>query len=558
MIEMKNIKNILNIKAVLFLCLSVILFNACQADEQVFEKTRLFRPVLSQNLTAEGNVIIVNMGKLKAAIGYTLEVSRDTFKTIDYTIKTDTNYVEVNEDLIGEGLYWNTLYQIRATAHADDPQYDSKVSDLGNVQTERFPTILNIPARFDVTDIAARVTWTVAGDAVTSMKVFAGDDLKLKTPLFPATTVTSAEQLAGESFVYGLSPETKYQIAIYSGTTLRGWVDYTTKVADIDPNGPGVIDIRADTNPSAIDNALATAPDGAIILVKRGMTYDMPSYAYNKSVTIRAAYGFGEQKAKLFKDGNMNIASGANIDHIRFIDLEIRGKNYGGNYVFNPSSGNTVINELTFDNCKIGTVRGVVRLRGTNASINTYEIKNSIVDSIGGYGILTCDTQPASGSDWKLTANVKNIKLTNSTFNKVQVGIVSKNNSESIQVEGCTFANYNNYFRYTVNGFNNVINGISVKNSIFGHAWDETQVATTWTTTGIDGLTSTSFDVGNCYTTSDITWASGKLVPNLLPNTYSKGQNDLWVDPQNNDFNFKDKSFVGRITAGDPRWRLKL
>lgn len=555
---MKNIKNILNIKIVLFLCLSVILFNACQADEQVFEKTRLFRPVLSENLTAEGNVIIVNMGKLKAAIGYTLEVSRDTFKTIDYTVKTDTNYVKINEELIGEGLFWNTLYQIRATAHADDPQYDSKISDLGNVQTERFPTILNIPATYDVTDIAARVTWTVAGDAVTSMKVFAGDDLKLKTPLFPETVVTANEQLAGESFVYGLLPDTKYQIAIYSGTTLRGWVDYTTRVADIDPNGPGVIDIRADTSPSAIDNALAIAPEGATILVKRGMTYDMPSYAFNKSVTIRAAYGFGEKKAKLYKDGNMFIAPNTNINHIRFIDLEIRGKNYAANYVFNPNQNNTIINELTFDNCKIGTVRGIVRLRGTNTSINTYEIKNSVVDSIGAtsanYGLLTCDTNPGTPA----TANVKNIKLTNSTFNKIPLLIASRNNSESIQIEGCTFANVTTYFRYNGGtGNNNVTNGISIKNSIFGHAWDETGAATTWTSTGINGgLASTSFDVGNCYTTSDITWSNE--IPNLTPKTYSKGQNDLWVDPQTNNFNFKDKSFVGRITAGDPRWRLKL
>jgi hypothetical protein len=550
---MKNINNILSIKMILFLCLSVIVFNACQADEEVFAKTRLFRPVLSEDLFAEGNVVIVNMGKLKEAIGYTLEVSRDTFKTIDYTIDTEVNRIEINEELIGEELFWNTLYQVRATAHAQDPQYDSKVSDLGNVKTERFPTILNLPATFDVTDIAARVSWTVAGEAVTGIKVFAGDDLKLKTPLFPEKAVTSDEQLAGVSFVDGLSPETNYQIAIYSGTTLRGWVDYKTRVADIDPNGPGVIDIRADESLSAVQNALSTAPDGAIILVKRGMTYDMPSFAINKSVTIRAAYGFGEQKAKLYKDGNMNIASGVNIDHIRFIDLEIRGKNYAGNYVFNPTSVNTNINELLFDNCKIGTLRGILRLRNTT-SINTYEIKNSVVDSIGGYGLLTCDQAPATPQ----TANVKNIKLTNSTFNKVTWLIVSKNNSETIQIEGCTFANVTNYFRYHGGaGNDNVINGISIKNSIFGHAWDETGVATTWTTSGVyQGLANTSFDVGNCYTTSDITWS--KEVPNLTPKTYSKNQSDLWVDPQNNDFNFKDKSFIGRITAGDPRWRLKL
>jgi len=555
---MKNISNILSIKVILFLCLSVIVFNACQADEQMFEKTRLFRPVLSDKLTAEGNVVIVNMGKLKEAISYTLEVSRDTFKTIDYTIKTDTNYVKIDEALVGEELYWNTLYQIRATAHAEDPQYDSKVSDLGNVQTERFPTILNIPAVYDVTDIAARVTWKPLGAAVTSMKVFAGDDLKLKTPLFPETVVTSSEQLSGVSVVNGLSPETKYQIAIYSGTTLRGWVDYTTKVKDIDPNGLGVIDIRANTSPLAINNALATAPEGAIILVKRGMTYEMPSFAINKSVTIRAAYGFGEQKAKLFKDGNMNIAPDVNINHIRFIDLEIRGKNYAANYVFNPNQNNTIINELLFENCKIGTVRGIVRLRGTNTSINTYEIRNSVVDSIGSttanYGLLTCDTNPGTPA----TANVKTIKLTNSTFNKIPSLIVSRNNSVSIQIEGCTFANVNTLFSYSGGANNNnVTGGISIKNSIFGHAWDETKIATTWTTVGIaNGLANTSFDVGNCYTTSDITWS--KEVPNLTPKTYSKGQADLWVDPQNNDFNFKDKSFVGRITAGDPRWRLKL
>ncbi|MES2240151.1 MAG: DUF5123 domain-containing protein [Bacteroidota bacterium] len=550
---MKNISNILSIKMVLFLCLSVMLFNACQEDDQEFEKTRLFRPVLSEKLSAEGNVITVNMGKLKQAIGYTVEVSRDTFKTIDYTIKTDTSYVKINEELIGEELYWNTLYQIRATAHAADPQYDSKVSDFGNIQTERFPTILNIPAVYDVTDIAARVTWSPLGAAVTSMKVFAGDDLKLKTPLFTATAVTSAEQLAGVSVVYGLSPSTKYQIAIYSGTTLRGWVDYTTKVADINPTGPGVIDIRANTSPTAIETTLATAPEGAIILVKRGMTYDMPTFAINKSVTIRAAYGFGEKKARLLKDGNMNIASGVNIDYIRFIDLEIRGKKYDANYVFNPTSVNTNINELLFDNCKIGTLRGMLRLRNTT-SITTYEIKNSVVDSIGGYGLLTCDQAPGTPQ----TANVKNIKLTNSTFNKVTWLVVSKNNSQSIAIEGCTFANVTNYFSYsggTAN--NNVTNGISIKNSIFGHSWDETKIATTFTTTGVSsGLVNTSFDVGNCYTTSDITW--NKEVPNLTPKTYSKGQADLWVDPQNNDLNFKDKSFTGRTTAGDPRWRLKL
>ncbi|MBD0830828.1 DUF4957 domain-containing protein [Aestuariibaculum sediminum] len=554
---MKNHNNIFNIKTILFLCLIVSMFNACDKDDdQNYEKTRLFRPVLNEPLFAEGNSIIVNMGKLKSAVGYTLEVSRDTFATIEYTILSDTNYVEINANNAGEELFWNTIYQVRATAHEADPQYDSKISDLGGVRTETFPSILFSPSSYDVTDVAARVTWEPLGDAITGIKVFAADDLRLTTPLLPEAPVSNEQFLAGEGFVEGLEPESEYQIAIYSGTQLRGWVNFTTRVAEPDYSSiPNLIDIRDNESASAVKDAVASAPDGATILLKRGVTYDLPSTPLDKSITIRAAYGFGEQKAKLFTTGNWNIASGSNIDYIRFIDVEIRGEDYGGDYVFNPSSGDTNVNELLFDNCTIGTLRGVFRLRGTNALVDTYEIRNSVIDSIGGYGLLTCDTNPGTPQ----TATVNNFNLINSTFNKVGWLIQTRNNCESLTIESCTFANFNNYFRFRGgDGNNNVTNGISIQNSIFGHAWDETGTATTYTSSGVyQGLPDTNFTVGNSFTTSDLTWSTGREIPNLESN-YSGTQDDLWVDPQNNDFNFKDKGFAGQYTAGDPRWRTKL
>src|SRR5690606_23027677 len=142
------------------------------------------------------------------------------------------------------------------------------------VRTQRFPTILNIPMAYDVTDVAARVTWTPTGAAVTSMKVFAGADLKLATPLFDAVSVTSDEQQSGESFVYGLEPETDYQIAIYRGEEIRGRVNYGTNGADIEPSLPNVVDLTENESRSAVADAVAAAPAGAIILVKRGVTYD--------------------------------------------------------------------------------------------------------------------------------------------------------------------------------------------------------------------------------------------------------------------------------------------
>lgn len=545
----------ITISRLLFLAVFGILgFTACKEDETIYEQTRLFRPVLNEELYSEANTIIVNMGNLKEAISYTVEVSRDTFKTVDYLIETDTAYVVVDKDLVGEDLFWNTLYQVRATARAADPVYDSKPSDLGNVRTQRFPSIINDPSVYDVIDVAARVTWVKAGAAVTGTRVFAGDDLKLTTPLLPEQPVDGD---AAETIVTGLEPDTKYQIAIYSDDVLRGWVAYTTLPADIDPTAPGVIDVRENTSRSAVADAVTSAPDGATVLVKRGMTYDLPSEALDKSITIRAAYGFGPDKAKLYTTGNWNIAGGANIDHIRFVDLELRGADYSGDYVFNPSTSGVYVGELLFDNCEIGTFRGILRIRGT-VEIDNYIIRNSLVDSIGGYGLLTTDTDPKPSDP---TARVNNILFENSTFNKIQAGITSRNNSNSITIESCTFANFpnssNRIFRYRGGeGNNQVAQGVKIHNSLFGHGWDEAQ-SEVYSVRGMEGLGTTVFDLVNVFSTSDFSFSS-EPIPGFPVGNYTKGQDDLWVSPGANNFNFKDSGFSGKYATGDPRWRAKL
>ena len=552
----------INIKTLLFVFLSCFLcVLSCKDEEEVFPETRLFRPVLNEDLSAEGNSIIVNMGKLKKAVSYTIELSRDTFETIDYTIQSDTNYVVINDALLaGDPLFWNTLYQVRAVAHAPDSQYDSRISDLGSVRTERFPSILNLPASYDVTDVAARVTWTVAGAPVTGIKVFSGSDLKLITPL-SEHDVSSEDQNAGVSIISGLDPATEYQIAIYSGDELRGWADYSTLVPDIDPAAPGVVDLRANEDPDAVENAVVSAADGSTILVKRGVFYNLPSTALSKSITIRAAYGFGEQKARLYTTGNWNIAGASTIDHIRFIDLEIRGADYGGDYVFNPSTSDIFVGELLFENCEVGTLRGILRIRGTNVRIDNYKIINSKVDSLGGYGILTTDTDPNASAP---TAMVNNIVLQNSTFNKIQAGITSRNNTQSITIDGCTFSNFiaagsgNYIFRYRGGaGNNDVINGIQIKNSIFGPGWDEPASGVS-SIRGKDGLPNTNIQIVNCYSTSDFSFIAGYEIPGFPVGTYGGQQTDLWVDPLDGDFNFKDSGFPGRFDSGDPRWRVKL
>jgi hypothetical protein len=566
-LEVKNLQKMKSMKtkkykiqAAIFMLVSCIaLLYACK-DEETYPETRLFRPVLNTQLAASGNSITVDMGNMKKAVSYTLELSRDTFKTTDYTLQLDTNYVVINDQLLkGDPLFWNTLYQLRSVAHAEVAEFDSKVSNLGSVRTERFPTILKLPATYDVTDVAARVSWFVSGSKVTKLKVFAATDLKLATPL-SQFDVSAEQQNSGESFASGLAPSTKYQIAIYSDNVLRGWTDYATLVADINPTAPGVIDVRANTSPTAVADAFATAPAGATILIKRGVTYNLPTANITKSITIRAAYGFGAQQAKLFTTGNWNIGA-ATFDYVRFIDVEIRGNDWTANYVFNPAVNNVSVNEILFENCKIVRLRGIMRIRNTNVVINNFKIINTLVDSLGGYGIFTADQAPVGNPS--TTAKVNNIVLQNSTFNHLQAGITSRNSSLSILVDGCTISNAittestGAIFNYSGGtGNNDVTGGIKIQNTIIGPGWNQTATATN-NIRGKSGLPNTGIEVVNSYKTGDFIFVATFEIGGL--NSYTGKQTDLWIDPLTTDnFNFKDQTYVGKLTTGDPRWRVKL
>ncbi|MCB0635057.1 MAG: DUF5123 domain-containing protein [Lewinella sp.] len=549
-------------KIFIALFVGVLLFSACE-EEVVYEKTRLFRPVLNEELTALDNTIIVNMGNIREAVSYTLEVSRDSFQTIEYTIEADTNYVIIGpETLNGEELFWNTLYQVQATAHAADAAYDSRISDLGNVRTERFPSILQIPTEADIIDRALRVTWTVAGAPVTMIRIFGPDDLGLDNVLLERET-TVDEQTSGIAIFSGLTPETGYQVAIYSaagGTELRGWEGFMTLPQNVDPADPNVIDLSNDEDPDAVVNAMMTAVDGNIILLKKGVLYNLPSDPLDKSITITAAYGFGDQKAILFTTGNWNFAEGVTINHVRFIDVELRGEDIGGDYVFNPNLGTmTRVEELTFDNCVINHFRGVIRIR-SQMFLGDYNILNSVVHHIGGYGIITTDTDGAGN------ASFDNALFQNSTFYKIHAFMTSRQNAQSITIDACTMSELADpngiVFRWRGEDgvLSNVLNGISITNTVWGHAWDEAEGGDLAVRGIYDGLEATSFNIINTWSPSDFAFTAGSEIPGFPALSYSGTAQDLWVAPYADeaDFNFKDSGFAGKYDSGDPRWRAEL
>ncbi|MCX2680000.1 DUF5123 domain-containing protein [Galbibacter sp. EGI 63066] len=551
---MKTNNSIFNIKSLFFLGMCILLFNACDNDDDgvAEEQTRLFRPVLNEPMLAEGNTIIVNMGKLKQAESYTLEVSRDTFSTVEYTIMTDTNYVEINEDLIGQELFWSTLYQVRATAHAADSEYDSKVSDFGNVRTQRFPTILNIPQAYDVTDVAARVSWTVAGATVTGIKVFAPDDLYLEDPLFEEAPVSEDGQLNGEGFVEGLDPETEYQIAIYSDEELRGWVNYTTREAL--PSGGNVIDLRESDDPTILAQTLqGVPPEGSIIMLKKGMVYDMSQPpTLQSSVEIRGAYGFTADLATI----EMGLHKGFNIENnnvnsVVFNEVAIKGP-FNGSFLF-YLNGDGTLGEVRYENCKIGPLRGGLRINSGTGTVDKITMNNVAVDSLESYNLVYMQ-----GSDW----TIGDIHLSNSTFSNIGSSFIRSNNvnnTRSIIIESSTFYEVTHSGRYIFDWGQDgveVTNGIELRNNIFGRGWN-TAGEDDYGIKGVNRLDNTVFILENNWGTGDLDIYSNEIpgIPNF---TYDGASGDLWVDPDNNDFNFEDNSFSGSTNAGDPRWRNEL
>lgn len=538
--------------------MSLAAFFACKPEEEITAETRLFRPVLNKELSAKNNTIIVNMGNIKAATGYTVEVSRDTFKTTDYTFKVDTNYVIVDETLLkGESLYWNTTYQVRAIAHAAKVELDSKVSDLGSVKTEKFPSIMATPTAADVIDVAARIRWTTGGVTVAKVKVFAKTDLKLATPL-AQYNVSEADQKAGSTIVSKLNPLTTYQLAIYAADgTIKGWDNFTTISRAVDTSSPNVIDLSESDDPTALNTALLNVVEGGIIVLKKGATYTMPVNNFAKSVTITSAYGFGEQKTIITTSGGGNIATGVTLDYIRFSNIEFIGADIGGSYIFNPNIATlTTVKELSLDNCIASNMRGLLRIRGKFFATN-FIIKNSIIHQIGTYGVLTTDTDGAGN------AAVDNIIFQKSTFSKINIFLTSRQNSNSVLIEDCTLSevatNSGSLFNWRgAAGLRNVTNGIKISNCIWGHAWDQAGTAVLAVRGKSAGLDLTNITVLNTYTTGDFSYVAGTEISGLPSFTYTKKASELWVSPYTGlNFNFKDTSFPGRKDTGDPRWRVK-
>jgi hypothetical protein len=313
-------------------------------------------------------------------------------------------------------------------------------------------------------------------------------------------------------------------------------------------SGQDMIDLTGIDNPNIIVDTLPDLPDGAIVMLDATMTYNAGGYAFDKSVTLKSNDPTGMMKPMIDCAANFNFGDGANVDSIVFMSIELFGE-YDARYVLN-SNVSATIGELKFDGCHIHDLRGILRMKDSGPGLlEKYTINNCVISMIRDYGILTVDR-----NDWMCNE----IMIKNSTISKTRAFITNKNNSNSVVIDGCTInevtAAGQRMFRWREAGQDNVTNGIMIKNTLWGHGWDEEASGSTGFD-GFDGLGETTWTVENTYATNDLVFQEGKdtIFP-LLENVYDGSVSDLWTYPYEGEFLFLDEEFAGIGSAGDPRW----
>ena len=507
----------------------VMVFFSCQKEEELGEAPRLFRPVMKGDLQSTGNFIEASWQRVKDAGSYTIQVSRDTFKTIDLSVDVDS------ADVLIEELKWDQLYQVQVRANGADSSKNSKFGLLGAVKTPKFPTILKTATINDVTESSAILRWTNTGDPVTQIKVYSepGRVLVNTVPL------SSSDVLNEYKVITGLSSASTYYLELLSNTRLRGYNSYTTKA----PFAGKVIDLREITDrPSVLQDTIPLVPSGSTIILKKGLTYNIAAAtSFSKTVTITSGDDLLVQTpANIYFTNNFNFAAGSTIDSISFVNVNLTGSDYTAKYIFNNTNSASV-GKIKFESCKIAYLRGITRLQSGTVTLSNYEINKCLIDSISGYGLITVGAA---------TCKAENIAIRNSTVSRTEVIVVSGQSSNSVVVENCTFYRAPKGGSYLLDyGTFSVTGGIKLFNNIFSIAKSN---AGSISARGIR-VTNSLIDVSNNYTTSDYV-SGGSPIPSVI--SYTRPSGDVFTDPSTNNYKIKDNGFPGRSSAGDPRWRL--
>lgn len=521
-------------KILIFLCLIAgVGVSGCSDPMDEITTLDLDRALSPTDLSASvynQTGVRLNWKLIGNASSYTIEIF-DNEGFSGSPVKTVTGVTPGQIPYTITGLDSKTKYYVRVKAigeGADDSKWIT-----ANFTTETEQILDNISAA-KISPTSVTVNW-IPGEAVTSIKLSPGDITH---------TITPTELAAGQATITGLTPSTTYTVVLYRNNAERGNRTFTT-MPDL-PTGPNVVYVLATDNLATL---IQGAVSGNIFVLRTGTKYtadDLVAIPAGVSLTIWGETG-GQRPVVAFNGFDLPATTGTikfeNIDLTGYQDNDVSKTKRA--YVFNQNKVSTTT-EIVFENCVIRNfANSVVRLQGSAAiTIDKVTVNKCTVYDIGDNG---ANGTYAFLNNSVASAKVNNIVMTNNTFYKLGYALILHNNapSQTVLVENNTFNNVVGDGRYLID-YNSQVASITFRNNIVGKTLSPAATAK-----GIRLNASGTLTVTNSFQTSDAV-----LSPGITGITsYGKSSTDLFTDPNAGNFLIKDIDFLGKSSAGDPRWR---
>lgn len=528
---MNKFKNIIYI---LGLSIMIILPGCSDRDDEItsIDYDRLFSPTELRAKIVNKTGVELAWNINKQAEGYNIEVyNNESFE--GNPVKFAQNVVKATCTFTA--LEGDKPYRARVQAIKPNTS-DSKWSEVA------FRTDINsILLPTQIGDVAATefiIRWP-AGSSAT------------KVVLTPASgtavtyTLTANDISKGIAKVTGLKPATAYTAILHSDNQRVGITTLTTLAEGT------IIVNSADNFVTILDNV----PDGSVLLLKPGEVYSIGSttYLFEKNLKIMGYEGFDKpvicMSGASSSAAMMGFVGNSSFNYLRFENVKLTGYNNNStsdtkiSYVFN---NNTVTNlkELSFKNCDITNwVNTPFRFQGNKSQIiELLTIDGCVINDVS-FGSSNYAVININSTDY-----VNNIVLKNTTVYNFKAGLILRQGAtvNSVTIENCTINQGmldTGNSRYLLDMDKSTISGqVTIKNNILGSTGEKAGGVRP-----IDKITSIT---GNYYTTDYIDAASSNKDKMT---SYSGASTDLWNNPINGIFTFKDTSFSGIGKAGAPR-----
>ena len=315
---------------------------------------------------------------------------------------------------------------------------------------------------------------------------------------------------------------------------------------NVQGTGSTTIDLTDVEDEYSLVDTLGMIPDSSTVLLGPGKTYTIGGHSLDKSVVFTSSDPMDSEMPHLICDSNFDMVDGASVGFVVFRNIKLSG-DFDSDYIFNISETST-LDEFVLESCMVKSLRGILRIKDNPSVVNNFSVINCVMDSVKNYGLFTMDKDGGAVND---------VLLKNSTFSRFQYFIRSKENTQSITMESCTFFQVpdvgRQFMRYDQgSGRDLIVNGVTIKKCVFGHGWDMDN-EDKYSVRGFDGSESTQFSVSETITTNDFSFSSDTIQELADADVYPGSSYEIWVDPMNGNFNWINETWAG-FGLGDPRW----